>query len=62
MDPTQMPQMPMGGGMGQPMSPLPNLTAPMSTANSKSQGRLISSVNQSKGKKAIIKNRMKKFK
>lgn len=57
-------QMPMGGmqSTGQPMSPLPNLMTPMSTANSKNQGRLISSVNQSKGKKAIIKNRMKKFK
>ncbi len=62
MDPNQ--QMPPMGGqpMGQPMSPLPNLTAPMTTANSKNQGRLITSVNQSKGKRAIIKNRMKKFK
>lgn len=44
------------------MDQLPNLTKAMTTANSNNSGRLISSVNQSKGKRVIIKNRLKRYK
>jgi len=63
MDPLQQPmpqgqpQVPQG-----PMTALPNLMKPMSTADSKNQGRLITSANQPRGKKAIIKNRIKHLK
>ena len=63
MDPLQqqMPQQP-GMGMPAPMSPLPNLTSPMTTASSKNQGRLITAASQSKGRKTIIKNRIRGLK
>lgn len=48
--------------MDAPISPQPNLTGPMTTANSAESGRLKVSVDHSKSKRAIIKKHLNKQK